>query len=227
MNEKKDTDTVTKEIQSKQETKSFPLPWDRFWARCIDLLIHYLILILIYSILILFGISSYLSELSPNSKIVIIIAWAIISAVFIIYEFVFLSIFGATIGKALFRIKVKGKDGRNLSVSRALKRVLYVFYFGHYLFVLQEIFLIAYFFLGVILKKRVHLNGIKHATAFGLHPTDWTKYVRVVDRNPSPGKREKGSCHEAPKKFCRRPQTPDYRRTAQWRQYASPTHTPL
>ena len=61
----------------------------------------------------------------------------------------------------------------------------------------------------------------------GLHPTDWTKYVRVVDRNPSPGKREKGSCHEAPKKFCRRPQTPDYRRTAQWRQYASPTHTPL
>jgi len=136
-----------------QQVQSFPLPWDRFWARCIDLLIHYLILILIYSILILFGISSYLSELSPNSKIVLIIAWAIISAVFIIYEFVFLSIFGATIGKALFRIKVKGKDGRNLSISKALKRVLYVFYFGHYLFVLQEIFLIAYLFSGRFYKK--------------------------------------------------------------------------
>jgi hypothetical protein len=36
----------------------------------------------------------------------------------------------------------------------------------------------------------------------GLHPPSWTKYVRVVGRNQSPGKREKGSCHEAPKEFC-------------------------
>jgi hypothetical protein len=36
----------------------------------------------------------------------------------------------------------------------------------------------------------------------GLHPSSWTKYVRVVGRNQSPMKREKGSCHEAPKEFC-------------------------
>jgi hypothetical protein len=37
---------------------------------------------------------------------------------------------------------------------------------------------------------------------YGLHPRSWTKYVRVVGRNPGPVKREKGTCHEAPKEFC-------------------------
>jgi len=36
----------------------------------------------------------------------------------------------------------------------------------------------------------------------GLHPRSWTKYVRVVGRNQSPLKWEKGTCHEAPKEFC-------------------------
>jgi len=36
----------------------------------------------------------------------------------------------------------------------------------------------------------------------GLHPRSWTKYVRVVGSNQSPVKREKGTCHEAPKEFC-------------------------
>jgi hypothetical protein len=45
---------------------------------------------------------------------------------------------------------------------------------------------------------------------FGLHPPSWTKHVRVVGRSQSPEKREKGSCHEAAKKFCHRTQTPDY-----------------
>ncbi len=136
-----------------QQVQSFPLPWDRFWARCIDLFIHYLILFLIILISIFLGVSSYISELSPNSKIVLIIAWAIISAVFIIYEFVFLSIFGATPGKFLFRIRITENDGNKLSISKALKRVLYVFCFGHYLFMFQEIFLIAYFFSGRYYKK--------------------------------------------------------------------------
>jgi transposase-like protein len=35
-----------------------------------------------------------------------------------------------------------------------------------------------------------------------MHPSNWTKYVRVVGRSQSPRGWEKGSCHEAPKKFC-------------------------
>jgi len=153
MNEKKDTDTVTKEIQSKQETKSFPLPWDRFWARCIDLPIHYLILFLI---LILPGISSCITDLTPiaySSKKVLIAAWAIISVEFILYESIFLSTLGATPGKILFRIKVTGNDGRKLSFTASLTRALYVYCFGHYLFVFQEIFIIAYIFSGRYFKK--------------------------------------------------------------------------
>ena len=41
----------------------------------------------------------------------------------------------------------------------------------------------------------------------GLHPSSWTKYVRVVGRIEHPGKREKGSCHEATKKIQHRAQT--------------------
>ena len=49
-----------------------------------------------------------------------------------------------------------------------------------------------------------HLEQLKghpeHIT--GLHPIDWTKYVRVVGRNQIPCGREKGTCHEAPKELC-------------------------
>ena len=42
---------------------------------------------------------------------------------------------------------------------------------------------------------------------YGLHPSSWTKYVRVVGRIEHPGRREKGSCHEATKKIQHRAQT--------------------
>ena len=37
---------------------------------------------------------------------------------------------------------------------------------------------------------------------FGLHPTDWTKYVRVVGRNQIPFMGKKGTCHETPQSIC-------------------------
>ncbi|MFA5385840.1 MAG: RDD family protein [Eubacteriales bacterium] len=145
--------TIHAGSQQEQQIKSFPLPWDRFWARCIDLPIHYLILFLI---LIFSGVSSYVAGLTPieyKGVKVLIIAWAVLSAEFILYEFIFLSIFGATPGKALFRIKVTGNDGKKLSFSAALVRALSVYCFGHYLFVFQEVFVIAYWFSSRYYKK--------------------------------------------------------------------------
>ncbi|MGA3281567.1 MAG: acyltransferase family protein [Smithella sp.] len=46
------------------------------------------------------------------------------------------------------------------------------------------------------------IAAVFYLTAVGLHPRSWTKYVRVVGRNQSPLKWEKGTCHEAPKEFC-------------------------
>ena len=46
------------------------------------------------------------------------------------------------------------------------------------------------------------LQNILTAIGFGLHPTGWTKYDRVVGRNQIPFMREKGTCHEAPKELC-------------------------
>jgi len=40
-----------------------------------------------------------------------------------------------------------------------------------------------------------------------LHPSSWTKCVRVVGRNQNPREWEKGSCHEATKKIQHRAQT--------------------
>jgi hypothetical protein len=36
----------------------------------------------------------------------------------------------------------------------------------------------------------------------GLHPPNWTKYVRVVGRIQLPFWREKGTCHETPQSIC-------------------------
>jgi len=44
-------------------------------------------------------------------------------------------------------------------------------------------------------------NG-KNIDQFGLHPPDWTKYVRVEGRSQIPLAREKGTCHETPPSIC-------------------------
>jgi len=55
--------------------------------------------------------------------------------------------------------------------------------------------------IGNVLNKVV-INPITQQKQFGLHPTGWTKYDRVVGRNQIPFMREKGTCHEAPKELC-------------------------
>ncbi len=43
---------------------------------------------------------------------------------------------------------------------------------------------------------------LEHVEQTGLHPPDWTKYVRVEGRSQSPLAREKGTCHETPPSIC-------------------------
>ena len=61
--------------------------------------------------------------------------------------------------------------------------------------------------LKVSVKREISLMVNVITQHFGLHPSSWTKYVRVVGRIEHPGGREKGSCHEATKKIQRRAQT--------------------
>jgi uncharacterized RDD family membrane protein YckC len=148
-------------IQYDQQTKSFPLPWDRFWARCIDLLLHLFISFLMYFLL---GVGSCMEKLVQQTSdinfvkyihiINFIIIWSIVSAVFLFYESFFLSIFGATPGKALFRIKVTGSDGSKLSFGAALVRAIYVYWFGHYFYLFTpDAYTIGYWFSSRYYKK--------------------------------------------------------------------------
>jgi len=59
-----------------------------------------------------------------------------------------------------------------------------------------------YVLYDVDVVQETNLNRLIGARENGLHPTDWTKYVRVVGRNQIPCGREKGTCHEAPKELC-------------------------
>lgn len=144
--------------RQKKQVQSFPLPWDRFWARCIDLLLQLLISFLIYFLL---GTGSYLQELTTQSGnikyfqfINVVITWVIVSVVFLIYESFFLVVFGASPGKALFRIEVIGNDENKLSINLALRRAISLYWFGHYFFLFNlNIFVIGYFFSSRYFKK--------------------------------------------------------------------------
>jgi len=51
-------------------------------------------------------------------------------------------------------------------------------------------------------EKTLYPQDKRISREIGLHPPDWTKYVRVVGRNQIPLAREKGTCHETPQSIC-------------------------
>jgi hypothetical protein len=59
-----------------------------------------------------------------------------------------------------------------------------------------------------LLRNSKHMETIKKnyldvfKRRLGLHPPNWTKYVRVVGRIQLPFWREKGTCHETPQSIC-------------------------
>jgi len=118
---------VNNNKKSEISIQSYPLPWNRILARGIDTYIFF-----VAYIFVCLPLTIILLSLTPafNSQrwdwIVPYIFIASRTCFFLFYEFFFLSLFSATPGKALLRIRVIGKDGGKLSFSSALSRTLRV-----------------------------------------------------------------------------------------------------
>ncbi|MEG2116450.1 MAG: MerR family transcriptional regulator, partial [Clostridia bacterium] len=114
-----DVDSITENISlsflndfnSNNDDKvcSLPLPWQRFFARDIDLLIYGLI-------------STFFLEYVMVYQNVIV-ANLLQIALMLIFEPLLLSTFGTTIGKACFGLKLRNADGTKLSYSVAFMRL--------------------------------------------------------------------------------------------------------
>ncbi len=134
---KESIETIT--VNDNALTCSFSLPWDRFWARWIDLLIHVLITFTIFYFLV-YDPSENVGHLNSPillNKILIVLLIGFISFVF--YETFFLCVFAATPGKALFRIQVLDCAGMKLKVLQALKRAFSFYCLGLFFYILPTI----------------------------------------------------------------------------------------
>ena len=131
------------------DTTIHTLPWNRFWARWIDLTIHLLISFLIYRLL---SCLSFIGELLPQHYDInlkkYLFFMGMIFIVFIIYETFFLCIFAATPGKALFCIRVIGSDGKKLNVRAAAIRAICLYWFSLYFYILPTLGTIFGFWLS-------------------------------------------------------------------------------
>ena len=133
--------------------KSFQLPWDRFWARWIDLVIHLLVSFLIAYFLVKNTCIIDLFHLN-NDILKYAIFWVWICIAFVIYETFFLCVFTATPGKALFRIRVFSSDGKKLNVRAAAIRSITLYFFGLYFYIFPTITPIIGFWLSSYYYKK-------------------------------------------------------------------------
>jgi len=126
-------------------------PWLRYWARMVDMYVFMIILMLVFIPLFrIFGIDSEFLDFFPEIIVDIIILF-----LFIFIEALFLSTWGTTIGKALFKIRVRNIDGIKLSYTEALKRSFLVFYLGQGMGI--PIFIII---VGIMSYNKLQKDGI-------------------------------------------------------------------
>ncbi len=117
----------------------YPLPWNRFWAKWIDLFIHLLISCLLFLIFV-YDPSVDVSKLNTNIVIKnIIITLAIAFLAFVVYDTFFLCIFASTPGKALLGISVLGNTGKKLNVRAAIVRAVSFYASCLYFYILPTI----------------------------------------------------------------------------------------
>jgi uncharacterized RDD family membrane protein YckC len=98
-------------------------PWVRYWARGIDNICFFIIVVLL---LVIFWPASLDYNDDSIAKVIglfIFFAWAFIEAIL-------LATWGTTPGKALLRVSVRNSYGRKLSFSQALLRSMLVFVKG-------------------------------------------------------------------------------------------------
>lgn len=119
-------------LELAQKEDGTPFIWRRFWARvidfsCISVLSDFSILLIMAFVISAFPsveekIGSIVSA-NPASYFFMILGGFILSIlILIIYEALFLTLFGTTIGKALFGMRVKNKDGSKLNFGTAFSR---------------------------------------------------------------------------------------------------------
>lgn len=95
-------------------------PFFRFMAELFDLS---LFTVLLSTFISIFSIDLILNSSKLTLFMIYLLLWALL-------EPIMLSIFGTTIGKFLFNIKIKCVNGQLLDFITALKRNLYIFSFG-------------------------------------------------------------------------------------------------
>ncbi|NOV04837.1 RDD family protein [Paenibacillus planticolens] len=109
------------ELQFENTAKVGVRPWARYWARSFDMLI----LGFLFGILMFFIPMDFMS--TGFGSIILGIAVLIVS---IPYEAVLLKLWGTTVGKWIFGIKIRNLEGQRLSFSKALRRSLLVWWRG-------------------------------------------------------------------------------------------------
>ena len=105
--------------------------WPRFWARQFD-----------YAICcgIATGTAGLLGMASPvrlpNLLIAIAIGAMLVGVLHLVYEALMLTVFGTTIGKSVFGLRVQTRGGRKAEFSRSFRRSLGAWLWGSYAYVL-------------------------------------------------------------------------------------------
>jgi uncharacterized RDD family membrane protein YckC len=105
--------------------------WPRFWARQFDYAICWGIAT---------GTAGLLGMASPvrlpNLLIAIVIGAMLVGVLHLVYEALMLTVFGTTIGKSVFGLRVQTRHGRKAEFSRFFRRSLGAWLWGSYAYVL-------------------------------------------------------------------------------------------
>src|ERR1700687_1068074 len=125
--------------------------WPRFWARQFDNAICWGIAIGMASLL---GMAPPLRL--PNLLIAIGIGAMLVGVLHLVYEALMLTVFGTTIGKSVFGLRVETRRGNKAQFSRFLRRSLGAWQWGSYAYVL---FPLATLFAWKKSYDELRLNG--------------------------------------------------------------------
>ncbi|MBP3700902.1 MAG: MerR family transcriptional regulator [Lachnospiraceae bacterium] len=102
-------------------------PWERYFARIIDVLINTVIVWIIY-----YGICGMPPKLNNSDQLICSVLEFLL---LLVLEPTQLSLFGTTMGKSIFGIQIRTEDGTKLTWNQALQRVFYLLWYGFGLYI--------------------------------------------------------------------------------------------
>lgn len=101
-------------------------PWPRFWARFLDQQL-YLIPLGVVAVLLFPGVMT--NDLFAGRTGDMLLSFLLLPFA-MIWDALFIALFGTTVGKALVGLRVAGTDGRRLAMDRALRRSFLLYFRG-------------------------------------------------------------------------------------------------